>query len=349
MERRDFLKAATAGIAAIGSLPVLAMSRTPGRKPALLGVLVLAVMAVAQPATAAEAIEIWPKDSPQLKDVQEEHIPKLYLYPGPQSQQKKPAVLILPAGGYKHHSDMSGEVKWLNGLGIAVYVVKYRLPVCGRAPAYNGYKHPAPLHDAQRSMRIIRGSAEKWGLDPNRIGISGGSSGGHLASTLATHYDRGDKGAEDPIERMSCRPDYVFLINSVITMQGKFSHQWPNGYMPSRDRLLPKDPPQELVDDLSNELQVTPDTPPTFLHHGGQDKLVPAENSLQFFIALRKNNVAFSELHFFSHGGHFYRQMDWHPLGESWLRRLGVIGELHKDEKLQKSLTDKGAWANDNK
>ncbi len=312
------------------------------RKPALLGVLVLAVMAVAHNATAAEAIEIWPKDSPELKDVKEEHIPKLHLYPGTQTAEKRPAVLILPAGGYKHHSDTSKNVTWLNGLGIAAYVVKYRLPVYG-------YKHPMPLNDAQRSMRIIRSNADKWGLDPNRIGILGGSSGGHLASTLATHYDRGDKDAKDPIERMSCRPDYVFLINSVITMQGKFSHQWPNGYMPSRDRLLPKDPPQELVDNLSNELQVTPDTPPTFLAHGGQDKLVPAENSLQFFIALRKNNVAFSELHFFSHGGHFYQQMDWHPLGESWLRRLGVIGELHKDEKLQKSLTDKGAWANDNK
>jgi len=302
----------------------------------------LAVIVVAQQATAEQAIAIWPKDSPELKDVQEKHVPKLYLHPGPEAKEKKPAVLILPAGGYKHHSNTSAEVKWLNSLGIAAYVVTYRLP------AY-GYKHPAPLHDAQRSLRLIRHNAAKWGLDPARIGIRGGSSGGHLASTLATHYDRGDKKAKDPIERMSCRPDYVFLINAVITMQGKYAHHWPNGYMPSRARLLPKDPPQELVDDLSNELQVTSDTPPTFLHHGGQDKLVPAENSLMFFAALRKHNVAFSELHFFSHGGHFYQQMDWHPLGETWLRRLGIIGDLYKDEKMHKSLTDKGAWANDNK
>ncbi len=302
----------------------------------------LAFIVVAQHAAAAESIEIWPKDSPELKGVKAEHIPKLHLYPGPETKGASPAVLILPAGGYKHHSDTSSRVKWLNGLGIAAYVVTYRLP------AYR-YKHPAPLHDAQRSLRLIRHNAAKWGLDPARIGICGGSSGGHLASTLATHYDRGDKDAKDPIERMSCRPDYVFLINSVITMQGKFAHHWPNGHMPSRARLLPKDPPQKLVDDLSNELQVTPDTPPTFLHHGGQDKLVPAENSLMFFAALRKNNVAFSELHFFSHGGHFYQQMDWYPLGENWLRRLGVIGDLHKDEKMHKSLTDKGAWASDNK
>ena len=311
-------------------------------RPHPLVLLVVAGVLVAQYAAAAESIEIWPKGSAELDGVQEKHVPRLHLYPGPQSGARKPAVLILPAGGYKHHSNMSRYVEWFNGLAIAAYVVTYRLP------AY-GYKHPAPLHDAQRSMRLLRHHAEKWGLDPDRIGILGGSSGGHLASTLATHYDRGDKEAADPVERMSCRPDFVFLINAVITMQAKFSHQWPNGYLPSRARLLPKDPPQELIDDLSNELQVTPDTPPTFLHHGGQDKLVPAENSLMFFSALRKSNVAFSELHFFSHGGHFYPPMDWLPLGEAWLRRLGVIGDMHGDEKLHKSLTDKGAWANDNK
>lgn len=290
----------------------------------------------AQPAGAAESMMIWPDDSPQLKDVKPEHHPKLFLYPGKPSDTPRPAVLILPAGGYKHHSNMSSYVKFLNSLGIAVYEVKYRLPVYG-------YKHPAPLNDAQRSMRIIRSNAKKWGIDPDRVGVLGSSSGGHLTSTLITHFDAGNEKAEDPIEHMSCRPDFAFMIDSVVTMQGKFCHT------PSLARLLPKDPPKELVDFLSNELQVTKDTPPTFLLHGGQDKLVPAENSLMFFTALRKHNVAFSELHFSSHGGHFYQKHDFETPAKAWLERLGIIGNAHEDEKLKKSYTDPGAWANDNK
>jgi acetyl esterase/lipase len=287
-------------------------------------------------AFAAESISIWPDGSAELEGVKPEHAPKMFLYPGPNSDQPKPAVLILPAGGYKHHSNMTSYVRFLNELGFAVYEVKYRLPV-------HGYKHPAPLNDAQRSMRLIRQNAKEWGIDPNRVGVLGVSSGGHLTSTLITHFDRGDEQAENPLNRVSCRPDFALMIDSVVTMQGKFCHT------PSRTRLLPQDPPEELVDDLSNELQVTADTPPTFLLHGGQDKLVPAENSLLFFIALRKNSVAFSELHFYSHGGHFYQEMDFKTPAKAWFERLGVIGNLHRNEKLQKSYTEPGAWANDNK
>ena len=288
---------------------------------------------VAGKAVAAEKMSIWPENSPELEGVEAKHIPVLFLHHGPASESKKPAVLLCPAGGYKHHSNMSEIITWLNGLGIAVYQVKYRLPVYG-------YKHPAPMHDAQRAMRVIRSNAEKWGLDTSHIGVVGFSSGGHVASTLATHYDGGQADAEDPIERLTCRPDFVILVEAVITMQG------PSCHFASRGRLLPNDPPTELVDLMSNELQVTVDTPPALLIASGQDRLVPADNSLNFFIALRRHNVAFSELHFFSHGGHMYVTPEWYPFGEGWLRRLGVLPP--KDGKPWPKGDDKGAWESGN-
>lgn len=278
-----------------------------------------------------DQLKLWPDNSPELKGVDEKHIPTLLLFPGPKVDGKKPAVLICPAGGYKHHSDHSQQVKWLHSLGIAAYVVKYRLPV-------DGYKHPAPLHDAQRAMRIIRQNADAWNLDVNKIGVAGGSSGGHLASTLATHYDRGDKSSEDLVEQQGCRPAFVMLTDAVITMQGKDCH------FASLGRLLPTNPPQQLVDDLSTELQVTPETPPTFLVAGGQDALVPAENSLMFFQALRRQGVAFSELHFLSHGGHGYQTPEeWRVLAESWLRRLGVL-PVQAGEQPWPAQFDRAAW-----
>lgn len=275
-------------------------------------------------------MNIWPDNSPELKGVDPQHIPTLHLYPGPKAAGKKPAVLLCPGGGYKHHSDQGQQAKWLNSLGIAAYVLKYRLP------AY-GYKHPAPLHDAQRAMRIIRQNAEPWGLDVAKVGVLGGSSGGHVASTLATHYDQGDKSSQDPVERQGCRPDFVILSDAVITMQGKDCH------FASRGRLLPENPPKDLVDNLSNEMQVTPETPPTFLATGGQDRLVPAENSLKYFAALRSHRVAFSELHFFSHGGHSFQTPEWSGLAEAWLRRLAVL-PAKEGEKPWPNQMDKGAW-----
>jgi len=277
-----------------------------------------------------DQMNIWPDDSPELKGIDPKHIPTLLLYPGPKAAGKKPAVLICPAGGYKHHSDQSQDVQWLNGLGIAAYVVKYRLPVYG-------YKHPAPLHDAQRAMRIIRQNAEEWGVDVAKVGVSGGSSGGHVASTLATHYGKGDKASRDPVEQQGCRPDFVMLFDAVITMQGKDCH------FPSRARLLPDNPSKELMDDLSNELQVTPETPPTFLVAGGQDRLVPADNCLMYFTALRTNRVAFSELHFFSHGGHFYQTPEWRVPAEAWMRRLGILPVKEGGQPWPNQF-DKGAW-----
>lgn len=143
--------------------------------------------------------------------------------------------------------------------------------------------------------------------------------------------------AADPIEQQGCRPDFVLLSDAVITMQGKACHFY------SRGRLLPADPPQELIDNLSNELQVTSETPPTFLVAGGQDRLVPADNSLMYFIALRKQRVPFCELHFYSHGGHGYSTPPWFDAAEDWLRRLDALAPKEGEEPWPGQF-DKAAW-----
>ncbi|MBI1370877.1 MAG: alpha/beta hydrolase fold domain-containing protein [Planctomycetes bacterium] len=146
---------------------------------------VVCALAMTSAARAEEQINLWPDNSAELVGVDAKHVPTLHLFPGPTVEGKKPVVLICPAGGYKAHSDSHRQVEWLNSLRIAAYVVMYRLPG-------DGYKHPAPLHDAQRAMRIIRQNADAWHLDVRRIGVLGGSSGGHVATTLATHYDSGN-------------------------------------------------------------------------------------------------------------------------------------------------------------
>lgn len=152
------------------------------------------------------------------------------------------------------------------------------------------------LQDASRAVRLVRAQAEQWKIDPHRVGIMGSSAGGHLASTLLTHFDAGDPAATDPIERQSSRPDLGILCYPVITM-GQFTHQG------SRNSLLGRDAPSDLVQLLSNELQVTKETPPCFLWHTSEDKTVPVENSLLFAEALRKAGVPF-DLHVYEKGAH---------------------------------------------
>ena len=301
----------------------------------------------------ADQMNIWPDDSPELKGVATNHFPTLQLFPGPKGVGKKPAILICPAGGYKGHAVDMEEVKWMNSLGMAVYSVNYRIPARGPKGEYGaaeGYAHPAPLHDAQRAMRIIRKNAEEWGVDATKVGVFGGSSGGHVASTLATHYDQGDKTSKDPVEQQGCRPDFVMLFEPVITMQGKDCHFHSRGRLigigiPRPDNLSKEQ--NELIDNLSNEKQVTPDTPPAFVVVSGQDRLVPAENGLMFFMALRANRVALSELHFFSHGGHAYQEVGYRDLMEGWWRRLEIL-PVKEGEKPWDKQFDKGAWEEGN-
>jgi acetyl esterase/lipase len=222
------------------------------------------------------------------------------------------AVVICPGGGYGGLANHEGEhyARFLNESGIAGFVLKYRL-------GSGGYRHPIMLGDAARAVRTVRARAGEWKLNPKQVGIMGSSAGGHLASTLLTHFDAGKPDSADAIERVSSRPNLGILCYAVITM-GTFTHQG------SKHNLLGKDPSPELVKLLSNELQVTKDTPPCFLWHTWEDNGVPVENTLQFADALRKAGVPF-DLHVYQKGGHGLGLggRDWDPA-----RRLPWTADL---------------------
>jgi acetyl esterase/lipase len=181
------------------------------------------------------------------------------------------------------------DARWLNAAGIAGFVLKYRL-------GSSGYRHPAMLHDAARAVRTVRARAAEWDVDPRRVGIMGSSAGGHLASTLMTHFDDGAPAATDPVERQSSRPDLGILCYAVITTG-------EHGHAGSKENLLGPDPAPALAREVSNELQVTPRTPPAFVWHTLEDPGVPMENSVLFAQALRAAGVPF-ELHIYERGAH---------------------------------------------
>jgi len=208
------------------------------------------------------------------------------------------AVVICPGGGYgilAYDWEGSDIARWLNSRGIAAFVLKYRLP----GSKSNIVPHKSPLMDAQRAMRIVRHNASGWNIDPGRIGVMGFSAGGHLASTLSTHYDDGDASSSDPVDQVSCRPDFSVLVYPVISFTEEFQHSG------SRINLLGEDADEELVRYYSNELQVTEDTPPAILIHSDDDAGVPVENSIAYYKALRANKIP-SELHIYPYGGHGY-------------------------------------------
>ncbi len=199
------------------------------------------------------------------------------------------AVVVLPGGGYTHLADHEGEpvARRLNEFGIHALVLRY--PV---APA----RHPEPLNAAARAVRVVRHRAGEWSVDPGKVGILGFSAGGHLASTLATHFDAGQPTSDDPVARQSSRPEAAVLGYPVISF-GEHRHHG------SMVNLLGEPPDEALRQSLSNETQVTPETPPCFLWHTSEDRSVPVQNSLDFARALAGAGVPF-ELHVFPHGGH---------------------------------------------
>lgn len=213
------------------------------------------------------------------------------------------ALIICPGGGYGGlvtGPEGSGIARWLNEHGITGVVLEYRLP--------NG-NSAVPLLDAQRAIRTVRTKATPWGIDPKKIGIIGFSAGGHLASTAGTHFDAGDSKAADEIERASCRPDFMVLVYPVISMGDK-------GHQGSKNNLLGKDAKPEVVELFSNEKQITRETPPAFLAHALDDKLVPPVNSRMFFDALKAKGLEakYLELPSGGHGLNGYKG----PMWDAW-------------------------------
>lgn len=220
-------------------------------------------------------------------------VPTLSVFLPKENKPNQTAVLIFPGGGYQHLAiDKEGTkvAQWLNSLGIAAFVVKYRLP----NDKIMKNKNVGPLQDAQEAMRYVRQNAAKYNIDADKIGIMGFSAGGHLASTLATHYD--DKVYETT-SKISARPDFSLLIYPVISMQNDITHKG------SQISLLGDNASQALIDSFSNEKKVTSQTPPTFLIHATDDKTVLPENSINYYLALKKNNIP-AELHIYEKGGH---------------------------------------------
>jgi len=271
---------------------------------------------------AATSFPLWSGPAPGALGNQDKDIPTLTVYLPEPEKATGAAVVICPGGGYGMLARHEGEdyARFLNEQGVAGFVLKYRL---GSA----GYRHPVMLEDAARAMRTVRARAAEWKVDPHRIAIMGSSAGGHLASTLLTHFDAGNPNADDPIERQSSRPDAGILCYAVITM-GKYTHQG------SKRNLLGDHPSDELVRNLSNELQVTKDTPPCFIWHTWEDGTVPVENSLQFAEALRRHGVPFA-LHIYEKGGHGLGlgSSQWNPAKRHpwtadlvyWLKAQGFV------------------------
>jgi acetyl esterase/lipase len=281
---------------------------------------ILAGVLLAQAPNMPKADLLWADGAPEAQGTQDEDKPTLAPYLVPQGRGTGTAVIVCPGGGYEHLSmDKEGDqiARWLNSIGVTAFVLKYRL-----GPKY---RHPVELGDAQRAIRTVRNRAAEYRVLPDRIGIMGFSAGGHLASTAGTHFDAGNANASDPIDRLSSRPDFLVLVYAVISLSPPYVHRG------SLRALLGDQPDPKLVENLSNELQVTAETPPTFLFHTTTDTAVPAENSALFYLALRKARVP-AELHIYERGPHGVglAQTDealssWPGRLADWLRGRGLL------------------------
>ena len=252
--------------------------------------------------------------------------PEIWYFPAKQMNKNKPAILVMPGGGYfdlwfdKEGVDVA---KWLNSVGVTAFVLKYRLPHWES----ENCRSKVALMDAQRAMRIIRSNSKKWSINPSNIGVLGFSAGGHLASTISTHHDQGlPKSSIDMEKNTSSRPDFTVLIYPVVTMQNS-----PATHFGSRENLIGKIPTKEYVDYFSNELQVKADTPPAIMIHTNQDSDVPPENSVLYYLALRKYNIP-AAIHIWEKGEHglgFGKEGDsfksWAQICEEWMIEREII------------------------
>jgi len=243
-------------------------------------------------ASGGQEVLLWPSGAPGALGNEDTDKPELTVFLPTVPNVTKTGVVVAPGGGYEHLS-MEKEgfaiARWLNTHGVAAFVLRYRL-----GPRYH---HPVELGDAQRAIRLVRVHAAEYGIAEDHLGMWGFSAGGHLTATAGTKWDSGDAKATDPIDQKSSRPDFLILSYPVITMMDSSVH------LGSKRNLLGESPDPGLVTALSAELQVTPQTPPTFLFATTDDKTVPVANSQMFYEALVRAGVPV-EMHLFQHGAH---------------------------------------------
>lgn len=280
----------------------------------------LALVAAAMPLPAQTTKLLWPDGAPDAAGNTALDKPSITVYLPEASKATGAGVVVFPGGGYVNlatEKEGTKPAKWLNQLGVAAFVVKYRL-----GPRYH---YPAEFEDGARAMRYARYHAADYGVSPDKIGVWGFSAGGHMASSVGTHFDSGNPRAPDPIDRVSSRPDFMILAYPVITLTGPYAHEG------SARNFLGPHPATGLAEKFSNQLQVTPQTPPAFLFCTDDDGTVPSENSTMFFEALKRSHVP-AELHIFQHGPHgvglaqTYPELSiWPKLLEDWLRLRGYV------------------------
>ena len=257
---------------------------------------------------------LWPDGAPGAMGETDADKPALFFHPARKETATGACVIVCPGGGYRALM-MSYEghdvARWLNSIGVSAAVLRSRL-----APKY---QHPAPMLDVQRAVRYVRANAETYGIDPKRIGVMGFSAGGHLAGTASVHFDKGTPDAEDPVERVSSRPDFSMLVYAVISMMDGVTHSG------SRANLLGENASQGLIEKMSLEKQVTKHTPPVFLFHTGGDTVVKPEHSLLYYSAMRKVEGS-AELHIYRTGNHGVgldrneSTKSWPSLLHDWMR-----------------------------
>jgi acetyl esterase/lipase len=264
-------------------------------------------------------LRLWEGDAPDARGTAAGDVPTLTYY-APGRGNSGTAVVLAPGGGYGNlalNHEGRQVANWFNAQGVATFVLRYRL-----GPTY---RHPVPLNDALRAVQLVRARAKEFGLQPDRIGLMGFSAGGHLASTVATRFGQENATATDPIDRVSSRPDFVILGYPVIVSAEPYAH--PGSFR----NLIGDEAPADLRASLSNDAQVTANTPPTFLFHTNADTAVPPENSVMFYLALRRAGVP-AEMHIFEPGPHGVGLAmndpvlaAWPPLLSNWLRAHGWL------------------------
>ena len=269
-----------------------------------------------------QTFPLWEQDAPGALGPADQDRPTITVYSPLQGTRTGTAILIAPGGSYRMlAANHEGRqfANFFNGMNVTAFVLKYRL-----GPRYH---HPIELGDVQRAIRWVRAHSEQYGFRSDRVGLMGFSAGGHRASTAGTHFDDGKSNAIDPIDRLSCRPDFLILAYPVITMLPPYAHEG------SVANLLGENASPELRQQLSNELNVTSRTPPTFLLSTSEDTVVAPENTVEFYLALRKAGVP-AEMHVFEKGPHGVG-LDlenpvlgsWPMLLTNWLREWGLLSK----------------------